>query len=270
MGQAAGAFAWELDIHLSRDGVPVVIHDESLLRTTNVATRFAHDPRAASGFRVADFDWAEIQQLDGGSWFVDPAGPERSAIAFGTLSELPPAARLRFASGEIRVPSLVEALELTRDLDWLVNVELKTFPEADPALRLAVFAAIDATETAERILLSSFDHRDVEAAACARPEIACAVLSETPLVRESEYVRTLVGADFLHLSAAAMGNESRAYRSHPAPRNLRTLDDSHPPVLVYTVNDPRPDGLAAHLRDAGVAGLFSDNPEAIRALWRDT
>ncbi|MCW5559070.1 MAG: glycerophosphodiester phosphodiesterase, partial [Verrucomicrobiae bacterium] len=40
-----GAVAWEFDVHLSRDGVPVVIHDESLLRTTDVAERFPDDPR---------------------------------------------------------------------------------------------------------------------------------------------------------------------------------------------------------------------------------
>ena len=148
-----------------------------------------------------------------------------------------------------------------------MNVELKTFPEADPALRIAVFAAIDASETANRVLLSSFDHSDVAAAVQARPQIASGVLTETPLHREGEYVRRLVGADFLHMSAAATGAESRAYRTDPAARNLRTFDDTHPPVLVYTVNDARRGGLAAHLRSAGVAGLFSDDPRQFAPGW---
>ena len=45
----AGADAWELDVQLTRDGVPIVLHDESLLRTTDVATRFKDDPRATDG-----------------------------------------------------------------------------------------------------------------------------------------------------------------------------------------------------------------------------
>src|SRR5277367_6919432 len=53
----AGAPAWEFDVQLTRDGVPVILHDESLLRTTNVATRFAGDPRGRDGFRIADFDF---------------------------------------------------------------------------------------------------------------------------------------------------------------------------------------------------------------------
>lgn len=47
----------ELDIHLSRDGVPVVIHDETLDRTTD-----------GDGF-VNDKTWLQLQQLDAGSWF---------------------------------------------------------------------------------------------------------------------------------------------------------------------------------------------------------
>ena len=271
LGHAAGAFAWELDVHLSRDGVAVVVHDESLLRTTDVAARFARDPRAMSGFRVADLDWSEIRQLDAGSWFVDGACRPRSAQAFGTLAGLAPAALHRFTSGSVRVPNLVEALELTRDLDWLVNVELKTFPEADPRLRHAVLAAIDLTETADRVLISSFDHADVANVASARAEIATGVLIETPLHREHAYVRNLVGADFLHLSAAAMGAESRAYQSHASPRSLRAIGAGQPPLprLVYTVNDARPDGLAAHLGGVGAAGVFTDDPRAARALWPD-
>lgn len=269
IGHAAGAFAWELDVHLSRDGVPVVVHDESLLRTTDVAARFAHDPRARSGFQVADFDWSEIRQLDAGSWFVDEAGCPRSALAFGTLADLPPTALQRFASGSVRVPSLIEALELTRDLGWLANVELKTFPQADPRLRVAVIAAIDATDTTDRVLISSFDHADVAKVASARPEIATGVLVETPLHREYAYVRSIVGADFLHLSAAAMGAKSRAYQADSTPRNLRAIDPSQPqvPRLVYTVNDARPDGLAAHLGEVGVAGVFTDDPRAALAVW---
>ncbi len=42
--------AWELDVQLTRDGVPIVLHDESLLRTTDVATKFAGDARGRTAF----------------------------------------------------------------------------------------------------------------------------------------------------------------------------------------------------------------------------
>ncbi|MDB5350494.1 MAG: glpQ [Planctomycetota bacterium] len=269
LGRASGAFAWELDVHLSQDGVPVVIHDESLIRTTNVAERFAGDPRALTGFRVTDFTWHEIRQLDAGSWFVDPAGGHRTAGGFGTLDSLPDADRSRFGAGTVRVPSLIDALRLTRDLDWRVNVELKTFPEADPRLLAAVFSDIDHTGTADRVLISSFDHDDVARAAAHRPDIACGALCETPLHHYSAYVRDLIGADFFHTSAQALGSDSLNYLTAPSADALRSLDrhEGRVPVFVYTVNDARPDGLAAHLRILGIAGLFSDNPRAVGSLW---
>jgi len=269
LGQRAGAFAWELDVHRTRDGVPVVIHDETLTRSTNVSTRYAHDPRRESGYRVADFDWDEIRTLDAGSWFIDPSGPPRSASAFGTLDILPVADRVAFGSGRIRIPSLLDALALTRDLDWLVNVELKTFPDLDPGLLEAVLGAIDTTGMADSVLLSSFDHEDVARAAQLRPEIAVGVLSETPLSRASDYVRNLAGADFLHRSAASLGSASRAYRRSPSAANLRSsaVCDRAVPTLVYTVNDARLDGLATHLAAIGVSGIFTDDPTSMRSLW---
>ena len=52
-----GAHGLELDVHLSRDGVPVVIHDETLDRTTNACGQ------------VSCFSWDQLQALDAGSWF---------------------------------------------------------------------------------------------------------------------------------------------------------------------------------------------------------
>ena len=130
----AGADAWELDVQLTRDGVPIVLHDDSLVRTTDVATRFKDDPRAASGFRVSDFDFAEVRSLDAGSWFVAPDGGLAPRSAFGTLAQLEPASVAHYGSGKVTIPTLAEALRLTAELDWLVNVEIKSFPESPPGL----------------------------------------------------------------------------------------------------------------------------------------
>ncbi len=55
LGLDSGADGWELDVRLTRDGIPVVIHDESLARTTDVALKFAGDPRGLNGFLVERF-----------------------------------------------------------------------------------------------------------------------------------------------------------------------------------------------------------------------
>jgi len=270
-GFRAGARAWELDVHLTRDGVPIVIHDETLARTTDVAHRFEADPRAASGYRVADFDLAEIRSLDAGSWFVEPNGGLRSAAAFGTLGALAAHDVAHYQSGAVRVPTLAEALRLTCRLDGLVNVELKSFPSANPGLVDAVLAVIDETGSAARVLVSSFDHADLARVRERRPDLATGVLTATPLFQPDAYVRDALGCDAYHPSALTLGAGSEAYLKTPSSRNLRTADLTRlaargVAVLVYTVNDARADGLAAHLAEAGVTGLFTDDPRALVAL----
>jgi glycerophosphoryl diester phosphodiesterase len=262
LGWEARAEAWELDVQLSRDGVPVVIHDESLLRTTDVSVRFERDPRRMDGFLVSDFDLEEIRSLDAGSWFLDSDGSSRTADWFGTRSELSSAQLARYASGAVRVPTLAEALELTVELDWLVNIELKSFPNTSPRLLDGVLKLIDRTASASRVVVSSFDHADVARAARLRPDVATGVLAATPVYRPEGYVREVVGAELYHPSAEVMGAASDAYRRAPSAGTLRTDDlralrERSVPVFVYTVNKAE---LASHLAEAGVAGLFTDHP----------
>ncbi len=77
-----GADGIECDVHLSRDGVPVVIHDETLERTTN--------GRGAVGARSL----SELRRLDAGGWF----GPEWAGEPIPTLEEV-----LSLAGSTLRV-----------------------------------------------------------------------------------------------------------------------------------------------------------------------
>jgi len=78
---AAGADSVELDLHLSSDGVPVVIHDETVDRTT--------DGHGA----VADMALATLRALDAGSWKGPGFAAERVPTLDEVLSVLGPAAR---------------------------------------------------------------------------------------------------------------------------------------------------------------------------------
>ncbi len=85
----------ELDVQLSKDGVPVIIHDETF-RRYNGNKNF-----------IRDLNLTEIQQQDIGSWF-DPYYHDE------------------------RVPSLEEALTLCQKLNLGVNLEIKHYPADDP------------------------------------------------------------------------------------------------------------------------------------------
>jgi len=54
---AVGADGIEFDVRLTKDGVPVVIHDSTLRRT------------ASLNQRIADLSWQELSNVDVGSWF---------------------------------------------------------------------------------------------------------------------------------------------------------------------------------------------------------
>ena len=56
LGAQHGYRAFECDVKLSRDGVPFLLHDDSLERTTN-----GHGD-------AAEHNWAELSTLDAGAW----------------------------------------------------------------------------------------------------------------------------------------------------------------------------------------------------------
>ena len=119
---AAGADMIELDVHLTRDNGVVVIHDDTLERTTN-----------GKG-TVAEKTVAELKGLDAGSWF-NP----------------------RF-TGE-RIPTLVEVLDLIRNR-ILVNIELKkgkNFPYTMEELADRTLTVVERAGMTDQILFSSFD-----------------------------------------------------------------------------------------------------------------
>ena len=271
----AGAPAWELDVQMTRDGVPIVLHDESLLRTTDVAARFPDDPRALAGYRVYDFDLSEIRAFDAGSWFVAADGGPRSARSFGTLGELEPRSVALYRSGRVTIPTLAEALNLTKEQDWLVNVEIKSFPEGPRGLVERVLEVIDQTDTASRVLISSFDHTDVAQANRPGREFALGILTMTPLYRTCDYATELVGADTVHVSAEVLGAASIAYRRQPTARSLRTelvdtLKQRHIPLLVYTVNNHGRESLAEQMALIGVDGLFTDDPQGLMRAFEES
>jgi glycerophosphoryl diester phosphodiesterase len=275
LGWQAGADAWELDVQLSRDGVPIILHDESLLRTTDVALKFAGDPRSRHGFRVSDFEFDEVRSLDAGSWFVNSSGSPRSARAFGTLENLDESTIKHYFSGGVVIPTLAEALQFTRDHDWLVNVEIKSVPERPRDIVGLVLQEIAGTGTDDRVVISSFDHRDVVAANVGGREFGLGILVDTPLYRLADYTTEIVGADTVHASAESVGSGTIAYRRDPAAHSLEMaviyeLHGRGIPLLVYTVNDHGPESLASHFAQLGVAGLFTDDPQGMRGYFRGT
>ncbi len=109
-----GVVGWEVDIQISKDGVPFLMHDDNLRRTTNVDEIFPDrkdDP-------AETFTISELRQLDAGSWFVerDPFG----VIAQGIITQ-EQAERFRNA----KIPTFAEVLRFTKANGWYLDFDFK-------------------------------------------------------------------------------------------------------------------------------------------------
>jgi glycerophosphoryl diester phosphodiesterase len=88
LARELGADYLELDLQRTRDGQLIALHDDSLLRTTDVALKFPE----RKGQPVSDFTLAELKTLDAGSWFnqahSDRARPTYEGLRILTLDEV--------------------------------------------------------------------------------------------------------------------------------------------------------------------------------------
>jgi glycerophosphoryl diester phosphodiesterase len=137
-GLTCRADVLELDVHLTRDGELVVMHDADVARTTD-----GHG-------RVRDMTLAEIKRLDAGKWF----GPE-------------------FAGQ--RVPTLAEVLAWARSRAELA-VEIKGDPLPLPGIEEKVVTQLHAHGMADRVIIISFYHPTVRCVKEIDPAIATGVL----------------------------------------------------------------------------------------------
>lgn len=114
---AQGADYIEQDVVLTKDGVPVVLHDIHLDSVTDVADVFPHKARSDGRFYAIDFQLTEIRQLRVSERF-DPENGER------IFSNRFPAGK-----GIFRVPTLAEELDLIQGLNTTTGRNVGIYPE---------------------------------------------------------------------------------------------------------------------------------------------
>jgi glycerophosphoryl diester phosphodiesterase len=167
----------ELDIHLSKDGKTVVIHDETLERTT--------DGRG----RVVDHTLMDLKKLDAGSSFGGPF------------------------SGE-RIPTLEEVLDLAKGR-VLVNIEVKNPTHGQYPITELAHKSLQAVKKAgmlDRVIFSSFHPVSLEHIQKKEPRAWVALLFHRPwnsfleITRGKEY--GVLNLRNIHL------NEEKIFRLH--------------------------------------------------------
>lgn len=204
----------EFDVQLTKDGVPVVIHDFVLGRTAN-----------GSG-PVGSYTYAELRKLDAGSWF----GAE--------------------FKGE-RIPALEEILQESQGRGRL-NIELKTVGDLYPGLEEKVVKLIHQYGMQHDVYVTSFDHDVIKRVHALDSSMKTGLIfdGKPALVREQ---LSKVGASVLSMSYRHMTKEFVVEMIESGiPVVAWTVDDSraierlmefHPDLQICTNHPDRMIGL---------------------------
>lgn len=147
-----GADGIELDVQLSSDGVPVVIHDETVDRVTD-----------KTGY-VKDYTLQELKELT--------------------------VLRNKFpAYSQSKIPTLKEVLEAVKPSGIQVNIELKTGIYWYPDIEKKVAAIVEETGMKDRIVYSSFNHYSVQRLKEIVPDAETAYLYSDVILNVEEYAK---------------------------------------------------------------------------------
>ncbi|MET8980136.1 glycerophosphodiester phosphodiesterase family protein [Streptomyces sp. NPDC004539] len=223
--------AWvENDVQRTKDGELVVIHDDTLRRTTNAAKIFP----GRSPWKVKDFTAAEIAQLDAGSWF----GP-----AF---------------AGE-RVPTLKQFVNrLDRHRQKLL-LEIKN-PQFYPGIEQQIIKVLgnegwlDRWHVAHRLVVQSFSADSIRTVHSLRPAVRTGFLGTPAVADLPAYSRF---ADLINPSHTTVtGAYVSAVHAHWGPHGVPLG------VFVWTVDDAVSARRAAGY---GVDGIITNKPDVVRA-----
>jgi glycerophosphoryl diester phosphodiesterase len=215
VGFAHGYRMVEFDVKLSSDGVPFLLHDDTLERTTN-----ARGPADA-------LSWSELSLLDAGSWH----SPQYAGEAPASFTAI---ARWAIANGVA------------------CNVEIKPMPKCDTETGTAVALAARALWRGAPVppLLSSFSEESLAAAQSATPELQRALLidkmPEDWLARLSRFGCVALDADYKILTAEIVrrardsGYKVMTYTANEPPVVARLLDWGVDVVITDAIDVVKP------------------------------
>ncbi|MGZ8391258.1 MAG: glycerophosphodiester phosphodiesterase [Gemmatimonadales bacterium] len=220
-----GADAFELDVRLTADGVPVVIHDPTMERTTG------------GRGRVAEQTLAQLREADAGGRFSPDGG--RS---------------FPFRGAGLVVPTLAEVIDAFPAMPLLVDIKESRAQAAVRQILLEEGAAERCVVASdEEATLAVFHTGEFSRAASPR-EISRLYWGSVLRRRNLAVPSPAIESRYRVLSVPA---RYRGFRV-PTARFIVAARERGCPVHVWTVNDP---ALAQRLWRDGVAGIVTNFPE---------
>ena len=224
---AVGADGIEFDVRLTRDGVPVVIHDSTLRRTGGLSQR------------VADLTWDEISKVEVGSWFARKKGLPAGTFANET------------------VPSLAELFTLFQTNKSTLYLEMKSDSAADQRpLAEACVRAIEEHSLEERVVVECFQLPALKILKEINPEIKTVALFEPAFTNPSVLSDQRMINQAVDVGAAALALHHRLARESLVQKAKAA--GLH--VAVWTVDDP---AWVERAQAIGIDALITNDPAVL-------
>lgn len=154
------AHGLELDVQMTKDGKLVVIHDESIDRTSN-----------AKGL-VENYTYDELRKFDFGSW---------KDKTFANES----------------IPLLTDVINIIKDNNMLLNIEIKPALKSDE-IEDKVIEICKSTDIIDQVIVSSFNHYCLHSIKKKCKAIETGILYQSGLMNVGAYAKHQVHADGIH------------------------------------------------------------------------
>lgn len=261
----------EIDVQLSKDGVPVIIHDETLDRTTNghgFVENYTLDElkifRTKSVPRVQALKTDALEEMEHLKTSIFKEIQDRESLKIGeyTIGEVE---YFQKKIGE-EIPTLRELLQLVANSDLkMLNLELKNSILEYKGLEEKVLTLIDEFDLRDRVIISSFNHmslvkiRKLESAALKlnKPSykdkrIVLGALTDSTLVNVPKYLKD-ISVECYHPYFSSILNK----------KYMEEIKNSGIKVNTYTVNNVRDmESVIA----AGVNSIITNEVELLNTL----
>ncbi len=205
----------EFDVHLTRDGELVIIHDETIDRTSD-----------RTGW-VKDMTYDELCKADFSYQYAGQVGFQR-------------------------IPTLREYFELVQNRDIRSNIELKTGVCEYPGIEQAVCGLIRAYHMEDRVIISSFNHNSILRMKELAPELPCGFLSETWILDPGQYVSSHAVEAYHPQFYMLTDRETANLKAHGVQLNAWTVNEAED---INRMIDLEVDGIISNFPDRVAAIL---------------
>ena len=207
-----GADGIELDVQLTKDGEPVVIHDEKIDRTGS-----------GIGF-VRDYTLAELKRMN-----FNKTIPGYRAVT---------------------IPTLKEVYEMFQKNHKVINVEIKTGIFFYPGIEDKVLELTASMGMEEQVIYSSFNHQTMVNMKRMNPKAACGLLYSDGCLNMDRYCREL-GMDALHPALYNLQYDGfrEKCREKQIPLHVWTVNEPEHRRMMY---DMQVEAVITHYPDRAV------------------